>query len=305
MAVKEKRQPRRKLVHSQAGVQPGLHVSDAVGEGERQFLHRGRPGFPNMVAADADDVPARQLACPESQHILDQPHARPRRDDPFFLGDELLQHIRLGRPAQLIAPVPGTFRGHQVHRQQDVGGRVDRHRGGDTIQRQAAEQDFHVLQRIDRHALPAHLPLRPCVVGVVAHQRRHVKRHRQPRLPMLQKIMEAPVAVLRRPKAGELPHRPQPPSIHCRMDAARKRILAGQSQIAGRIVRRQVVRGIQARDLHIRERGKSRSAFGLLLQTAPQRRRLPLPAGLTQLFKLLGIDHHASVLALRLPHCLC
>ena len=265
MAVKEEGEPRRELIDVQTGVQAGLHVGNAVGERERQFLHRGGPSLPDVVAADADDVPPREFPRAEGQHVLDQAHAGPRRDDPFLLGDELLQHVGLRRPAQLIAPVPGPLGGRHVHRQQDVGRRVNRHRGGDAVQRQAPEQDFHILQRVDRHALAANLPLRPSVIGVVAHQRGHVKGHRQSGLPLLQQVVKTTVTIFWRPEAGELPHGPQAPPIHGGMDAARERILAGQTQVAGGIERGQIVGSIHARDLQVRQRRESWGAFWLLL----------------------------------------
>ena len=52
------------------------------------------------------------------------------------------------------------------------------------------------------------------VVGVVAHQRRHVERRRQPGLPVVEQVAEALVGLLRRTEPGELAHRPQPAAIH-------------------------------------------------------------------------------------------
>ena len=92
----------------------------------------------------------------------------------------------------------------------------------------AREQRLHVIQRVDRHALAADLAERAHVVGVVAHQRRHVERGRQPGLPVVEQVAEALVGLLRRPEARELPHRPQPPAVHARVHAARERILARQ-----------------------------------------------------------------------------
>ncbi len=81
------------------------------------------------------------------------------------------------------------------------------------------------------------------MVGVVAHQRRHVERRRQPRLAVLEQIAETLVGLLRRAKTGELAHRPQPPAIHRRVHAARERKLAREAdplrlrEIVGRIQR--------------------------------------------------------------------
>ena len=85
------------------------------------------------------------------------------------------------------------------------------------------EQRLHVVQRVDRHALAADLAQRARVVGVVAHQARHVERRRQPGLAVIEQIAEALVGLLRRPEPRELPHRPQPPPIHARVHPARER----------------------------------------------------------------------------------
>ena len=101
--------------------------------------------------------------------------------------------------------------------------RVDRHRRRHLAHVDPAEQRLHVVERVDRHALAAHLALRARVVGVVAHQRRHVERRRQARLAVVEQVAEALVRLLRRPEAGELAHRPQPPAVHRRVHAARER----------------------------------------------------------------------------------
>ncbi len=70
------------------------------------------------------------------------------------------------------------------------------------------------------------------VIRVVAHQRGHVERGREPRLPVLEQVAEADVRLLGRAEAGELPHRPEPPAVHRRVDAAREREGAWVPEIA-------------------------------------------------------------------------
>ena len=55
--VEEERQPGRELVHVETGVNGGLHVGHAVGQGEGDLLHRGRAGLAHVVAGDGDGVP--------------------------------------------------------------------------------------------------------------------------------------------------------------------------------------------------------------------------------------------------------
>ncbi len=73
----------------------------------------------------------------------------------------------------------------------------------------AAEVDLgkqlvHVGQRVDGHAGPADLADRPRVVGVAAHQRRHVEGRREPGDARGQQVVEAPVGVGRRPNPANM-----------------------------------------------------------------------------------------------------
>ncbi len=94
-----------------------------------------------------------------------------------------------------------------------------------------AEQDLHVGERVDGDAAAADLALGMGVVGIAAHQRRHVERDGQSRLPVLDQELEALVRLLGRTEAGELPHRPQAPPIPARVDATRERVLARKADL--------------------------------------------------------------------------
>src|SRR5712692_4055148 len=78
------------------------------------------------------------------------------------------------------------------------------------------------------------------VVGVVAHEGRHVEGGGEPRLALLQEEVEALVGVLGGGEAGELAHGPEPAAVHARVDAARVGELARDADALGR-VRREVL----------------------------------------------------------------
>ena len=91
---------------SRPAVHGSLDVGDGVGERERDFLHRRRAGFPDVIAADRDRVPLGQLALAEREDVGDDPQRgagwidiRPACD--VFLQDVVLD--RAGEPPQIRA----------------------------------------------------------------------------------------------------------------------------------------------------------------------------------------------------------
>ena len=57
VGVEEEGEPRREAVDVEPGVDGGLDVGDAVGEGEGDLLRGGRAGLAHVVAGDGDGVP--------------------------------------------------------------------------------------------------------------------------------------------------------------------------------------------------------------------------------------------------------
>ena len=135
-------------------------------------------------------------------------------------------------PRSLSRVTPWRLADADVEREQHRRRRIDRHRRRDLPERDAVEQQLHVLERVDRDALTPDLTQRPRVIRVETHQRRHVERRRQPRLAVLEQVAEAPVRLLGRAEARELPHRPQPAAVHRLVHAARERVRTGITQIA-------------------------------------------------------------------------
>ena len=157
-----------------------------------------------------------------------------------------------------------------VEREQDRRGRVDRHRRRDVAERDPAEERLHVLERVDRDALPADLAERALVVGVVAHQRRHVERGREPRLAVLEQVAEALVRLLRGAEARELAHRPELAAVHRRIDAARERMHAGIAEVAVIVERRPCPASPEARSRARRSWRRARPAAPACARTAPR-----------------------------------
>ena len=161
VAVPEERQPGREVVHVEAGVDGRLHVGDGVGEREGDLLHRRRAGLADVVAGDRDGVPARDALAAVGEDVGDDPHRGPRRVHVGPAGDVLLEQVVLDRAAADVGRRHPLLLGHQlVEQQQDGRRRVDGHRRRDLVEREAGQQQPHVLERVDGHADLAHLALR-------------------------------------------------------------------------------------------------------------------------------------------------
>src|SRR6188508_2841225 len=100
VAVEEEAEARSEVVEAQPTGESVLDVGDAVGDCERKLLDRGRASLPDVVAADADRVPSRQLARAPLDGIGDELQRGGRREDVLLLGDELLEDVVLERAGE-------------------------------------------------------------------------------------------------------------------------------------------------------------------------------------------------------------
>ena len=93
----------------------GFDIGDGVGESERELLHGGRAGFANVIAADGDGVPLRQLAAGPGEQIGDDAHRRARRINVGPARDVLLQDVVLNG-AREFAQVGALLLAPPVHK---------------------------------------------------------------------------------------------------------------------------------------------------------------------------------------------
>src|SRR5690242_774859 len=96
------------------------------------------------------------------------------------------------------------------------------------------------------------------MIRVVAHERRHVEGGRETALAVGEEVTEALVRVLGATEAGELPHAPEPASIHRRVRAAGEGILA---RLADVFVGGKVVLHVDRIDLHVGDGGEATETF--------------------------------------------
>ena len=137
----------------------------------------------------------------------------------------------MNRPGELVEIQPAILRHRDVHRQEDPGRRVDGHRHADVLEVDAVEEPIHVLEQVDGDTLPPYLPTARRMVGVVAHQRRHVEVDGQTGLTLRDQIPEPLVGLIRRPEPCDLTHRPDSTPIHGGVRAPGERVPARQTDI--------------------------------------------------------------------------
>ena len=158
----EERQPGREVVDVQPGGERGADVLDAVGQGERDLLRGRGPGLGHVVAGDRDRVPLRDLAAAVREDVGDQPQRRaaagrcrcPRAMYSLSTSFWIVPVSAVARHALLLARPAGRAAAARA------AGRVDRHRGGHLVQRDAVEQRPHVVDRVDGDADLADLAVR-------------------------------------------------------------------------------------------------------------------------------------------------
>ncbi len=217
--VEEEGQPRREHIDVEPAGEPELGVAESVGERERQLLCRCRPGLPDVVPGDRQGFVVGYLGGAVLHQVADQPQVRLRREQPFLLRDVLLE-VEL---AEVGALPPGRGQVHAEHRN---GRAADGHRRGDVGERDPGEQHVHIGRGVDGHAAVTDFAKRARVIGVPAHQRRHVERNRQAAAARLQQHLVPVVGLDRVAESRELPDRPRSAAVASRVQASGERELA-------------------------------------------------------------------------------
>ena len=237
VAVEEEAQPRRERVDVQPAREPELDVAEPVGQRERELLRGRRAGLADVVARDAQRLVRRDLLDAVLHQVTDQLEVRLRAEQPFLLRDVLLEDVGLQGAVEL-AGVDARPLGSDEHHAEDRDSRsADRHRGGDLGEVDLVEEDLHVGGRVDRDAAVADLAEAARVVGVAAHQRRHVEGDGQPAATAAEDHLVALVGLLRVAEPGELADRPGAPPVAGGVEPSRVGELAGPLGVVGAVGR--------------------------------------------------------------------
>src|SRR5439155_8755595 len=133
--IEEERQAAGKLVNLKPRLERRLHVRDPIGEGECEFLHRGRTGFADVITGDRNSIPVWDFAAGEIEYISNYPHRAARWINVGAAGNVLFENVILDSTAKFVPADTALLSHCQVEREQNRGCGIDRHRGRDTIER--------------------------------------------------------------------------------------------------------------------------------------------------------------------------
>ena len=175
-----------RLVVEPAGVAHRIEHGERRAQRVCHFLHGRGSRFLQMVGADVDRVPLRDVGDGVGDDVGRQPQARFGREDvrparQIFLDDVVLRRALQGRRRH-----PAALGHGDVQRQQPRCGGVDRHGRVHAVERNVGEQRLHVADVANRHADLADLARGLGMVAVVAGLRRQIEGDRQAGLALAQ-----------------------------------------------------------------------------------------------------------------------
>ena len=173
----KERQARGKVVDIQPLGDGCFHVFRAICEGESHFQGLVSACLLHVITRDGDRVKTRHVRGRMRDDVADDAHAGLGRVNVGVAHHELFQNVILNRPRQLILWDALLFSGDYVTSQNWQHRTVHGHGDADLIERNAVEQNLHVLNAVDRHARLANVTCDTGVVAVVSPMGRQVERH--------------------------------------------------------------------------------------------------------------------------------
>ena len=245
VGIPEEGQTASESVDVHAGFQGSFYISDAVGDGEGDFLSSGGACFTDMVAGNGDGVPFRNVLGAIFKDVGDQTHGRFRREDVGAAGSVFLQDIVLNGAAQCFLGNALLLGYGDVHAQQYGSRSIDGHGGGNFVQLDLVEQDFHISQGVNRNAYLANFAFSHRIGGIITDLGRQVECAGQAAATVSQQVTITLVGFFGSGEASVHTHGPETAAIHRGLYATGVRIFAGEAQITFVIEAFQIQRGVQ------------------------------------------------------------
>ena len=193
----EEAQATREIVDIQALCKRSLHILLTVGQGKRKLERLIGPRLLHVIPADRNRVKFRHEFCRVLDDVPNNPHARLGRINIGIADHELFQNIVLNRPTERRLIYTLLFGRHDVARKHWQHGAIHRHRDTNAVQRDAIEQNLHVLDGINRHTRLADITDDPGMVTVVTAMGCQIERHTDALPARRERIAVKAVAIFR------------------------------------------------------------------------------------------------------------
>ncbi len=174
----------------------------------------------HVIAADADAVELGHLPRAIAEDVAHDAHARPRRIDVGVAHHELLEDVVLDGALQLFRWNALFLRGHDEEGHDGQHGAVHGHAHAHLVQRDAVEENLHVLHAADGHTGLAHIALHTRVIAVVAAVRGQIEGDAQSHLSGGEVAAVERVARLGGTESSVLPNGPRTDGVHAAVGAA-------------------------------------------------------------------------------------
>ena len=207
-------------IHIHAGGDAGAHVFHAVGQREGQFDGLVGPRLLHVIAGNRNRVELRHVLRGVAENIGNDLHRRLGRIDIGIPHHELFENVVLDRACQLFLGNALLLGGDDVAGEDRQHGAVHRHRNRHLVERDAVEENLHVLDRVDRHAGLADVARHAGIIGVVTAVRRQVEGHRNALTAGGQRLAVEGIGSLGGGEAGVLADGPRLDRVHRRLRAA-------------------------------------------------------------------------------------
>src|SRR3989441_7247110 len=218
------------LVYLESSIKSRPNVFNSVCKTESQFLDRVRARLTDVIATDADRVPARHFVGAVFYEVDGQLQRCLWRIDVRVPRDVLLQNIILRRSPQLVLRNALFHSNGNIQRKQDWCSSVDCHARADPTEVDALEETPHVMHAADCDSNSPNFSRSPRMIRVKTELCWQVEGRAKPSLTVRYQILEAAISFSRGTKTRVLTHGPQPVPIHSIVDATRVWKLAWFSQ---------------------------------------------------------------------------
>ena len=202
-------------------------------------MHRGRTRLMHMITGNGDAVELGHIGAGISDDVRHDPHRWFGWVNIGIADHELFKNVVLDRPVELGLGNPLLFTRNDKKGEDRNDRAVHRHRYRHLIERNAVEQDFHILNAVNRNASLADIANNARMVTVIATMRGKVEGDRKALLSSGQVAAIKGVGFLGGREARILADRPWAACIHGCAHTTRERRKAGKPGIAS------ILRGIK------------------------------------------------------------